>query len=94
MQTLHLTVTKEWFEKILNGHKKEDYRTIKPYWQKRLRYKFDLIKIVNGYGADKPTIIAKFDGLRITDNDELTDLGTGCFYAIKIGEIVEVKNVI
>ena len=54
---------------------------------------YDLIKIVNGYGEDKPTIIAKFDGTRITKRGEKTDLGIGCFFAIKIGEFIEVKNV-
>jgi len=93
MKVLNLPVTKEWFNKILSGAKKEDFREIKPYWNKRLKHKYDLVKIVNGYGSTRPTIIAKFGGLRITNNNELTDLGTGCFYAIKIGKFVEVKNV-
>ena len=114
MKTINLVVTKEWFNKILSGSKKEDYREVKPYWNKRLVNKFgllhtpplppavpnandflkyDLIKIVNGYGATKPTIIAKFDGVRITKEDEKTDLGIGCFYAIKVGDFVELKNI-
>jgi hypothetical protein len=105
MKILHLTVTKEWFNKILSKSKKEDFRIVKSYWSKRLEIppvvpfeddflKYDLIKIVNGYGETKPTILAKFDGVRITKEDEKTDLGIGCFYAIKIGEFIEVKNVI
>jgi len=92
MKTLHLSVTKEWFEKILNGHKKEDFREIRLHWKQRLKDPIALVKIVNGYGEHRPTIIAKFAGLRITDDDELTDLGTGCFFAIGIGEFIEVRN--
>lgn len=32
MKILNLTLTKHWFEMILNGIKKEEYREIKPYW--------------------------------------------------------------
>ena len=30
--TLHLTLKKKWFDMILTGIKKEEYREIKPYW--------------------------------------------------------------
>jgi len=33
---LLLTLKKEWFQMILSGEKKQEYRTIKPYWIKRL----------------------------------------------------------
>ena len=34
-----LTLKKQWFDMILSGVKKEEYRDIKPYWEKRfLRY--------------------------------------------------------
>ena len=36
MRTLHLTLKKEWYEKIERGEKLEEYREIKPYWIKRL----------------------------------------------------------
>lgn len=35
-KVLTLSVKKEWFDKILSGEKKEEYREIKPYWIKRL----------------------------------------------------------
>lgn len=35
-KTLHLTLKKKWFDMILSGEKKEEYREIKPYWIKRL----------------------------------------------------------
>lgn len=34
--TLHLPLKKQWYEMIENGIKTEEYREIKPYWEKRL----------------------------------------------------------
>lgn len=36
MKTLYLSLKKEWYEMIERGEKKEEYREIKPYWEKRL----------------------------------------------------------
>lgn len=36
MDTLHLTLKKQWFEKIFCHSKRQEYREIKPYWLKRL----------------------------------------------------------
>lgn len=33
---LHLTLKKKWFDMILSGEKKEEYREIKPFWINRL----------------------------------------------------------
>lgn len=35
-KVLTLSVKKEWFDEIVSGEKKEEYREIKPYWIKRL----------------------------------------------------------
>lgn len=35
MKILHLTLKKKWFDMIASGEKKEEYREIKPYWEKR-----------------------------------------------------------
>lgn len=64
MKVLHLTLEKKWFDMIASGVKKEEYRQIKPYWQKRLNGKsFDAVKFTNGYGADKPTMTLKVLGI-------------------------------
>lgn len=36
MKALNLTLKKKWFDMILSGEKKEEYREIKPYWEERL----------------------------------------------------------
>ena len=35
-KVLHIILEKKWFEKIVSGEKKEEYREIKPYWASRL----------------------------------------------------------
>lgn len=35
-EVLTLTVSKQWFDKIVSGEKTEEYREIKPYWVARL----------------------------------------------------------
>ena len=43
MKTLHLNLIKVWFDMINEGYKKEEYRTIKPYFcQKFLLYKGEI----------------------------------------------------
>lgn len=36
MKTLHLVLKSKWYDMIESGKKKEEYREIKPYWEKRL----------------------------------------------------------
>ena len=33
---LTLTIDRQWFEMVVSGEKKEEYRIIKGYWAKRL----------------------------------------------------------
>jgi len=46
MKTLHLTISKQWFDMIVAGIKRKEYREIKRYWSRRL--------------FDKPSIDAVF----------------------------------
>jgi hypothetical protein len=42
---------------ILSGEKTEEYREIKPYWQKRFVGKnYDCVKLTNGYRKDSPSV--------------------------------------
>ena len=36
MEILDLPLKKQWYQMIESGIKKEEYREIKPYWEKRL----------------------------------------------------------
>ena len=52
---LHLTLFKKYFDEILNGYKKIEFRKITPYWERRLDgKKYDIVHFVNGYGSHRP----------------------------------------
>lgn len=64
---LTLQIKKKWFDMILSGEKKEEYRDLKPYYQSRFRnvwgnplYWSDphYVMFRNGYRADSPSFIA------------------------------------
>ncbi len=37
MKTIDLVLKAEWYDMIASGEKREEYREIKPYWEKRMR---------------------------------------------------------
>lgn len=86
---LHLTLTKKWFDMIYSGIKKEEYREIKEYWDKRLSKEYDIIKFVNGYGSDRPTILIECLGIEIGKGNTEWGGGDEDVYIIKLGEILE-----
>jgi hypothetical protein len=57
---LHLTLHRKWFDMIASGEKREEYRQIKPYWEKRLAGRhYDAVKFVNGYGSARPWMLVE-----------------------------------
>lgn len=70
-RVLYLTLKKQWFDMILSGEKKEEYRAIKPYWEKRLLNKeYDIVNFRNGYGKSAPQFTAKIKNIRIKEGKE------------------------
>jgi hypothetical protein len=81
MKTLNLTLKKKWFDMISSGEKKEEYREIKEYWEKRLISNFneleenggglvfyndfDQIQFRNGYAKNAPTMTVECKGIEI-----------------------------
>lgn len=89
MKVLHLTLKKKWFDMIASGEKKEEYREIKPYWQKRFAGKdFDVIEFKNGYSKNAPCmrveLKAIFTGVGIIAMG--APLGIPV-YILKLGEV-------
>jgi len=88
-KVLYLTVTKHWFDEIANGDKKEDFREIKPYWEKRLLERdYVFVQVKNGYGNDRPAMLFRWNGYRVSDSIEETDLGYGRFFAIDLSRFI------
>lgn len=96
INTLHLTLKKEWFDMIAAGVKKEEYREIKPYWENRLKYQLptvDRIEFRNGYKPDSPRITVEWLGLEVgKPNPDWfprdLDLEENVFI-LKLGKIIE-----
>jgi len=77
MHIIHLNLTKKWYDMILSGEKKEEYREIKPYFEKMFKpkghihikntwYPFSMVKIIfsNGYRKDRRQMEASITGMR------------------------------
>jgi hypothetical protein len=61
LKNLHLTLKKKWFDMIASGIKKEEYREIKPYWNRRLGrhgtdFVYGVVIFKNGYSRTAPTM--------------------------------------
>jgi len=84
MNILHLTLMKKWFDQILTGIKRVEYREIKPYWTTRLLDKngkpkqYDIIEFRNGYSKDARKMKVEFEGLKIGKKN----------YEILLGKII------
>ena len=95
---LVLPIKKQWFDMIVSGEKKEEYREIKPYYDKRLGYltegkgKVTTIILRNVYSHNSPSVKCKCtveigEGKKEWGADP--DIN---YYIIKIIEILEVKK--
>lgn len=70
---LILPIKKKWFDMILSGEKKEEYREIKPYYDTRFDRAFRLkepyvwennyspftVEFRNGYSSESPSFVAR-----------------------------------
>lgn len=96
MKILNLTLKKEWFDLIARGKKVIEFRTIKPYWEKRLfeknqfgisvPIKFDEVHFRNGYNNNSPFMRVQF---RYTDEGWFNGEKV---YAIALGHVLDIKN--
>lgn len=95
---LVLPIKKKWFDMILSGEKKEEYREIKPYYDKRIGHyaigtgKITTLVLRNGYSYNSPEIKCKCS-ISIGTGKE----GWGAepninYYVIKILKIIERRN--
>ena len=65
---LVLPIKKKWFDMILSGEKKEEYREIKPYYDSRLNKKLNFCEST-GYGPDVQ--ICSHCGHKVYRNDRI-----------------------
>lgn len=88
------------FEVMVKGEKNSEFRRPSDWIKSRLLSKsYDVVKFVNGYGADKPYFIAKYLGFIRTHSDTSITYSNGLIvnveegdYIIHLGEIIETGN--
>lgn len=99
--TLHLNLTKKWFDMILSGEKKEEYRALKPYWSRvfstgKVKIKGTIypangvvICFSNGYHKERRQMWVELKDVVI----DTGKLGWGAikhekYYVLKLGEVL------
>jgi len=104
---LHLTLKKKWFDMIASGEKKEEYRDIKPHWNrvftnhwckwKKSRGEggmnaWDIVHFTNGYGKTKPQVELEFVNIRKGIGNPEWGAPKEEVYIIELGKILSIKN--
>lgn len=90
---LTLPIKKKWFDMILSGEKKEEYREIKRYYESRLDYQeFKDIIFRNGYSRKSPYLKARVKIKKGYGKEEWGAEPWKKYYVLEIVEIMEVGN--
>lgn len=103
--TLHLNLKRKWFDMILSGVKTEEYRDIKPFYDKRFKHLFpqnisgetyypvvDKITFSNGYAKDRPQFVIEIKEL-LKGRRGYAPWGAEAnkeYYLFKLGKVVQV----
>ena len=102
---LTLPIKKKWFDMILSGEKKEEYRELTPYYRSRFRDLFideerlfldknvkKQVRFRNGYRADSPSFVAT---VTIDVGEGKKEWGAEAgriYYILKIMEVKQTCN--
>ena len=96
---LTLPIKKKWFDMIVSGEKKEEYREIKPYYDSRFMNAFGFL-LVGGqmvYGVAAPVEIRKPWPVSVVFRNGKGKPEWGAepgklYYVLKIEKVEEVRN--
>jgi hypothetical protein len=94
MKTLKLTLHKQYFDAILRGEKKNEYRQIKKAWFKLWTNKYDFIEFTNGYGKHRPFMKVECLGIDLAEIEVDLFSGKQIVFALKLGKIIETRNIV
>ena len=90
---LVLPIKKKWFDMILSGEKKAEYREIKRYYESRLDYQeFKDIIFRNGYSCKSPYLKARVKIKKGYGKEAWGAKPWKKYYVLEIVEIMEVGN--
>ena len=94
-RVLHLTLKRRWFDMIASGVKREEYRELKPYWDKRLPGQdYDAVQFRNGYSANAPAMM--FELLWVDRGQGVLEWGAPDgqeVYILRLGDMLQAPNV-
>ena len=76
IKQLYLTLYREYFDAILNGTKRIEYRHRSFRYDRMFLKLYTHVKFVNGYGHHRPWLIAEIVQFKKTKNHWLIYLGT------------------
>ena len=100
---LHLNLKRKWFDMIKSGEKKEEYREIKPFWNRIFKpshhvkikgtwYPCSMVKVTfsNGYSKDRDQFQAKIAGIRFNSKgrEEWGADKNKNYYVLEINRII------
>lgn len=97
---LHLVLKKKWFDMIFSGEKREEYRDVTEYWNKRLKwpsgfYKpYTIVCFTNGYAKDARRFTMEIDSINIYKGG-WPHWGAKInkkYYVIKLGSLLQTYN--
>ena len=101
MKKLNLTLTRHWFNKILAGEKKSEYREVKEHWNRRFSKGvggYSSVVFINGYNSDSPGMELAIIDMEIVDgslhqpeNGEPLE-NNNFYYKINLGELISSSN--
>ncbi|PHN06963.1 hypothetical protein [Flavilitoribacter nigricans] len=104
---LHLNLKRKWFDMIRSGEKKEEYREIKPYWNRifgqanilingRYYHPTDvIICFANGYRKDRPEMLFECTGMKVSKG--LPEWGAEPgkqYYVFSLGEEIQLPEAV
>lgn len=103
-KTLYLNVTQQAFDVMVTGDKKFEFRRPSPWIMSRVKDEhgnpkfYDQVKIVAGYGSNRPFFIADYKGLFEFSLDAMIlDWSNGLHWELRTGDVVimlgEIKEV-
>lgn len=89
MAKLFIIINKQYFDEILSGTKKEEYRIVKPHWVNKIAgKKYSHIIFQNGYRRDSQRLEAEYLGYEVRNiRHEFFGNDDVCVFALKLGII-------
>jgi hypothetical protein len=92
-KVLDLVLKGEWFKMIASEEKKEEYREITPYWDRRLDGRsYDVVRFRWGYETKSPKIWVECKGIQKGGIGNPKWGWDGECYIIKLGNILKTEN--